>query len=38
MEHWVGRATYEDGFAQYMLNNANEVRELCDLVLFGGNW
>ena len=25
----------EKGFAQYMLDNADEVKELCELVLFG---
>lgn len=28
----------EEGFEKYMLENADEVRELCDLALFGGNW
>lgn len=27
-----------DGFEKYMLENADEVRELCELALFGGNW
>jgi len=28
----------EEGFEKYMLENADEVKELCELALFGGNW
>lgn len=32
------RGNDEEGFMKYMLNNADEVKELCELALFGEEW